>query len=133
MPDTAHDSYELRARLLKQYVDFATTLVSKYLSSFFIPNILFISDHYLASQAYYRRGIETSAQYSYKSAHLLHYQLEDISVAGRDADQYELEEIAAIGKQRNSDLFKTMLPLGISGKYNVGDKEYIDFLKRLKF
>lgn len=72
-----------------------------------------ISDFYFASQAIgspYRNAIQ--------SANNLHESLDDIAIDGIDADDYSLYEIALIGENRHSDLFKKLEQTYKKGKLN---------------
>ena len=133
MPNTAHDSYDLRARLLRKYGNFRRIMVSTYLSLFSIPEVLILADYYFASQAFYLRNFKTYAQYAYEAAQNYHFNLEDISVAGKSANEYKISEIAEIGKKRHEDLSYKMITLGMAGKFDIEDSDYIEFVKKLKF
>ena len=65
-----------------------------------IVEVYAISDYCESSIQYLKHGFLQDASYLRNQAIRLHNWLEDISVGGVDADEYSLEEIAAIGNKR---------------------------------
>lgn len=62
-----------------------------------------ISDFYFASKAQ-----DSPHQNALASARRIHQGLEDITISGKDADDYSLVEISELGKQRHFILFKRL-------------------------
>jgi hypothetical protein len=122
----AHDSYRTRALLFKDHED---PLIMQYVTMEvmgmgIITDPFIISDFYFASKA-------TDSPYSkyYAKAETLHEQLGDLSIAGKDADEYSLEEMALIGEKRHYILFKELEKRYINGEFDLTIKE-LNFMNR---
>jgi|TARA_Y100000310_G_C20680319_1_gene815531 hypothetical protein len=72
-----------------------------------LPQVYTITDLYKSAQGLNKNGYSVEAREKLNAATNLHGWLEDISVAGRDADEYSLEEIVKIGEKRHSNLFES--------------------------
>lgn len=105
-PREAHDSYRTRALLFQNHKMnmLPHSIISEYMGLSVLIDPFIICDHYFSSQAsnspFKLSGID--------SAKKAHNWLEDISVNGRDADDYSLSEIAELGEGRHFALFKSM-------------------------
>lgn len=119
-----YNSLELRGRLIEKYSESAVALSGTYYSIASIPNILAISDYYYASLLYRHIGDNSRASTLLSNAQKMHNWLEDISVGGRDADEYSLPELAEIGKKRHE-----VILLNMKDKYDVKSK--INDIKKL--
>lgn len=105
-PRAAFDSYRTRALLFQNHKMnmLPHSIISEYMGLSVLIDPFIICDHYFSSQASYSpfkvSGIE--------SAKKAHNWLEDISVNGKDADDYSLSEIAELGEKRHFALFKSI-------------------------
>lgn len=112
-PRESHDSYRTRAILFSdhenQMIVRGLIMSNAGLSTMKEPYM--ISDYYFASQA-----TGSPHHSAYESAKQIHYHLDDISVGGKDADEYSLEGLAELGEKRHFLLFKR-----IEQKYKNGE------------
>ena len=106
---TAYESYKNRAELLNKYEDDLTfALIINYLGIGSIPKVLIMSDYFFASQGYIKHGISDLSQLCLKKSVNLYNWLEDISINGKAADSYSIEEISNIGKNRHEIIYKKL-------------------------
>ncbi len=77
-----------------------------------------ISDLYFASQA-----TDSPYQNAYHDAKKLHNNLDDITIAGKDADDYSLEEMAQLGEKRHFALFETLEKKFMQKEFDLTDTE----------
>ncbi len=66
-----------------------------------IIEVLILSDFFFAAKAYFNQGLYQESQKLMNQAVINHDWLDDMSIAGKDADEYELEELALLGQQRH--------------------------------
>ena len=112
--NVAHDSLRTRARLLNDNENpFAVQSLILNLGLGVLREPFVISDYYYCS-------ISSESPFNMlESARKTHAWLEDISVAGKDADDYTLEEMAILGKHRHKKLFQVLEEKYIKGEYNI--------------
>jgi len=88
-----------------------------------LPQVFAISDLYKSAQGLNKNGYTVEAREKINSAVSLHNWLEDISVAGKDADEYTLEEIANIGEKRHENLFESFRKKLMNNEYSLNNNE----------
>ena len=112
-PRESHDSYRTRAILFSGHENqmIVQSLIMNNAGLGTLKEPFMISDYYFASQA-----SGSPHRNAYESARQIHYHLDDISVGGKDADEYSLEEMAELGEKRHFLLFKR-----IEEKYKKGE------------
>jgi hypothetical protein len=117
----AYDSLRTRATLLKDNKNPNSIFLMIYdnLQQSTLKEPFIISDFYLASL------IERNPNRNndLKSAIGLHKYLEDISIAGKDADEYTLNDLSEIGKYRHEKLYKSMSAKFLNGEFYMNDIE----------
>ena len=97
-----------------------------------IPFVFSLSDYYYASKGFQKNFMEDEAKYCYSKAKYLHNFLEDISVAGKDVDEYELSEIAEIGKSRHISLYNFFNESYLNGGFQVSIKRLSELFDKAK-
>ena len=113
-PNVAYDSLRTRARLLNDNNnDFAVQ------SLIFNLGLAILREPFVISDFYYCSIANESPFNESESARRIHYSLEDISISGKDADEYTLEEMAIIGKRRHNQLFHILEEKYINGEFNI--------------
>lgn len=107
------DSYRSRALLIKNHTSAIVWqgIIMENLGMGALVDPLIISDFYFASQV-----PGNPHQDALQSAKRIHQKLEDISIGGKDADEYSLQEMAEVGEIRHNILFK-----GLEKKYQAGE------------
>lgn len=90
-----------------------------------------IPDYLDAYYSYKNHGFIQRAYNVYKRAEHLHYYLENINVAGKPANFYTLEEIAAIGRQRHKEIYLSFKEDVLNGKYNISKKQLDNLLNSI--
>jgi hypothetical protein len=113
--NTAYDSFRTRAILFKDNNGFNT--ISLVLDDILQRNV--IKETFVVSDFYFAASIERNPNKNndMRSAINVHEWFEDISISGRDADEYELSELAEIGKKRHAQLYNLMKPKFINGDF----------------
>lgn len=109
----AHDSYRSRALLFKDNENpmIVQNIIMNNLGLGVLVEPFIISDFYFASQA-----SGSPHQNALQSAKRIHQGLEDMTIGGKDADDYSLSEMAEFGESRHYVLFKAL-----ESKYKKGD------------
>jgi hypothetical protein len=83
---------------------------------------------FIISDFYYAGTIEGSPHdEKFEEAARIHDSLDDISIAGKDADEYSLIEMTELGEKRHLALFKTVERKYKEGKYNMTIEELNSF------
>lgn len=127
-PRLAQDSYQTRAILLKDHKHFTDSviqygLIYDNMGLGVIKDPFIISDFYFAAQAPFSQHKK-----SLITAQNFHLELSDITVGGKDADEYTLLEMAEFGEKRHSMLFKTIENKFVSGKLKMTLDELFDMV-----
>lgn len=123
----AQDSYRTRALLFKQHNNpmIPQGILFKNMGLGVLMEPFILSDFYFSSQA-------TNSPFrieGLQSAQDIHNRLEDISVGGKDADDYTLAEIALLGESRHLILFKILEEKYKKGEFNLTLDELISVTK----
>ena len=105
----AVDSYFNRGLLNSNNDKALIEITHKYLNIGLHNQVMAISDFYKASIGYRKNGYKEDANNALQNAIIKHEWLEDISVSGKDADEYTIENIAKIGSQRNDILSSALI------------------------
>jgi hypothetical protein len=119
----AHDSFKSRALLIKDHehiIIWQRILLDNVGSGILIEPYM-ISDFYLASQA--TDSPHGNLLYQARS---IHNNLDDITIAGKDADNYSLQEMAALGKARHNQLFSALEIKYKKGNFNLSTNDIIN-------
>jgi hypothetical protein len=112
--NVAHDSLRTRARLLNDNENpFAVQSLMLNLG------LAILREPFVISDFYYCSIVNGAPLNELANARRIHYSLEDISIAGKDADDYTLEEMAILGKHRHKELFQVLEEKYIKGEYNI--------------
>lgn len=113
----AHDSYRSRALLFQRhkYKMLPRSIVSQYMGPAVLLEPFIISDFYFSAMA----TNSPFKQENIQNAKEVHAWLEDISVGGREADDYSLEDMASLGEARHYKLFKTLEMEYQKGKFDI--------------
>jgi hypothetical protein len=111
----AYDSLRSRAILFKD--NNGMNVVINVL--FDILNRDVLKEPFIVSDFYFAATIENNPNKinDMKSAKNMHNWLEDISIAGKDADEYQLDELSRIGKSRHSQLYTLMKSKFFNGDF----------------
>lgn len=119
-PREAQDSYRSRGLLYEdQHLPYTTQLVIKENSNFgAMSEPLIISDYYFAAKA-----TGSPHQNCLSWADRVHKSLGDISIGGKDADDYLLQEIALLGEHRHFKLYKKIEEQFIANTLNLTTNE----------
>ena len=110
-PDRSPDTFYTAAIVLSQSRDLTTRLVLNNRDAIgpaINVDVLTLSNWYFASVAFNNLGNAQAAIKAKQKAELIHQQLDDLTIAGKDADEYSLGEIAQIGYRRNMLIFSTL-------------------------
>ena len=120
----AHDSLRSRALLFKDHENsmVCQRIIMDNLGMGVLVDPFIISDFYFASQA-----SGSPHQNALQSAKRIHQNLEDITIGGKDADDYTLLEMAEFGEKRHFLLFKQLEEKFKAGSFNIS----FDDLKNL--
>ncbi|MBL0300086.1 MAG: hypothetical protein IPQ23_00055 [Cytophagaceae bacterium] len=112
----AWDSYRSRAQLFKynKNPNVGLTIIMNNLGMGVLIEPFIISDYYFASQA-----LRSPHKNTLQSAKSIHQWLENISVGGKEADEYSLSEMADFGKKRHNVLFKILEEKYKKGELNM--------------
>jgi len=114
------DSFKYRAYLSDNYSNNASHFALQRLNrTTFVPTPLTISDYFYSCKGYLTNNLKDQAKVSMDRAKYLHSFLEDITINGKDADEYSLAEISAIGKQRNDEITNTLSNLDFINQNSV--------------
>ncbi|RZK13225.1 MAG: hypothetical protein EOO46_00010 [Flavobacterium sp.] len=115
-PNRCYDSYRTRAVLFKDHENpmVMQAIVMEHMGLGVLIEPFIISDYYFAATAF-----QSPFENHYFDASRLHSNLEDITIAGRDADEYTLEEMAEIGGLRHLQLFKILERQAEQGIFNM--------------
>lgn len=115
----AYDSFRTRANLLRHNKSFST--VFSIIRSAFNHNLakepFIISDYY---SAYCIPQNPYSAN-DFNSARIVHNYLDDVSISGKAANEYNLEEIVEIGKIRHQQFYDALKRRFLSGEFYMKD------------
>ncbi len=114
LPDTSCDSFYKRALLLqggtlgKGMLTLGLVQGSIGLSSSTAP--LIINDFYSSGKVYISEyNMHTQGQNLIEKARKIHLSLDGLSIEGKDASDYSLEEISKIGRMRHRDIYSVLL------------------------
>lgn len=113
-PRQAYDSMRSRAILINNS-SFSQAFISNYLGMGNLKEPLVISDFYFAGIGF-EDNYEIQRQ-CFTDAKRIHNWLEDISVAGKDACDYSIEELSLIGETRHKMLYDNALRDFINNKF----------------
>ena len=105
----AVDSYFNRGLLISKKDKAIVEITHQYLNVAVLNQVMAISDFYNSSMGYKQLGHIEEAKNAFQNAIINHEWLEDISVNGKDADEYNIEEIAEIGRQRSNLLSAALI------------------------
>jgi hypothetical protein len=111
----SYDSFKSRAILINENPLYSTRLISDYLGLSAIKDPLVIADYYYAGQGFDDNPREKSN--CRNRAQSMHQRLEDLTVAGRDADEYSLAEMALVGEARHNAIYTKLLNDILMHKY----------------
>lgn len=113
----AHDSFRSRAILFRRhsYNMLPHSIVTKYFGPSVLLEPFIISDFYFSAIA----KNSPFKQECLNTAKEVHACLEDISVNGKAADEYSLEEIARLGEIRHFKLFNALEKEYKNGEFNI--------------
>jgi hypothetical protein len=115
--DIMCDSFKNRAYISDKFSNFVQGLGVKYLGSLsFIPIPCTIGDYYYAAVGYNNYGATASINECIERAGYLHRWLDDMMINGKDADEYDLVEMAKIGRQRSDLIFNKIPDLSVIDK-----------------
>jgi len=124
-----YNSLEIRGKLIERFNEYASDLSFQYYSFGSIPIVLAISDYYYSSLLYKEIGDINSSNRLFNAAKNLHSWLEDISISGRNANEYSLDEIAENGKKRHVAILNNLKDK-FEIKYRKNDyKELLEFIQ----
>lgn len=113
------DSLHHRATLLDCNHNYARSLGSRFLKSFsFIPLPMIISDYYFSAQGYILNGNMKMGKENTLRSDYLHRFLEDITIGGKDADEYTSAEMAQLGKERVINIYNKIDVMEELSKFN---------------
>lgn len=120
LPREAHDSYRTRALLFNDHENsmLIQSLIMENVGMGVLVEPFVISDFYFASQA-----TDSPHQSALQSASRIHQGLDDITIGGKDADEYSLSQMAEFGEKRHMKLFKTLELKYKSGAFNLTIEE----------
>ncbi len=128
---TAPDVYMLRAVLLKDHR--SPQIFNEILNGIgpfsllgWRMDLLLISD---CSLAYKFNKSNPAFQEMLLMAENLHEDLEDMSIEGKDADDYNLEELVKIGETRNGIVYRTLKNRHKDGAYDLTIEELLSINK----
>lgn len=112
----AHDSYRTRALLFKDHQNpmVVQSLIMENVGMGVVIEPYIISDFYITSQA-----TDSPYQSVIQSARRIHQGLEDMTIGGKDADDYSLNEMAEFGEKRHLLLFKILEDKYKAGAFNL--------------
>ena len=112
----AYDSYRSRALLFKDNENpmVGQGMIMSNLGMGVLIDPFIISDFYFASQA-----SGSPHKNALQDAIGIHQELEDITIGGKDADDYSLSEMAEFGEKRHYILFKTLEEKHKKGELNM--------------
>ena len=120
----AHDSLRSRALLFNDHENpmVCQSIIMDNIGMGILVEPFIISDFYFASQA-----SGSPHQNALQSARRIHQNLDDITIGGKDADEYSLLEISEFGEKRHLRLFKKLEEKFKTGMFNLT----IDDLKNI--
>lgn len=118
--DSAFESLSNRASLM---MDISRAIIPESIPMFHLPQVYAISDIYKSSLGLNQHGYTNEAQEKLTYAISIHEWLEDISVAGKDADEYTIQEIVEIGTARHQYLFDLFKKKLLNNEYRINKKE----------
>ncbi|MFN8343726.1 MAG: hypothetical protein U0X91_01905 [Spirosomataceae bacterium] len=112
----AHDSLRSRALLFKDHENPMVwqSIIMDNLGMGVLVEPFIISDFYFASQA-----SGSPHHNALQSARRIHQNLDDITIGGKDADEYSLPEMAEFGEKRHFLLFKKLEEKFKAGRFNL--------------
>lgn len=99
-------------------------LVQEYVGHGYLTQVMSFSDFYLSHLEYLRDGKKERATLAYENAKREKDWLEDISVAGKEADKYTEEELAKIGVRRNDTMYENMKSDALGGEFNIEEERF---------
>jgi len=122
----AYDSHRSRAILFLDNEDkmAADSIICDNVGIGILVDPFIISDFYFASQDEYNPNREIDLT----SARNEHANLEDITISGKDANEYSLSEISALGERRHFNLFKALEKKYINGEINLNLEDLNEFI-----
>ena len=112
----AHDSLRSRALLFKDHENPMVwqSIIMENIGMGVLVEPFIISDFYFASQA-----SGSPHKNALQSARIIHQNLDDITIGGKDADDYSLLEMAEFGEKRHFLLFKNLEEKFKAGSFNL--------------
>jgi hypothetical protein len=119
-PRRTQDSYKTRALLFKDHENpmVVQSLIMENVGMGILVAPYIISDFYFSSQA-----DGSPHQNCYQIAKRIHQGLNDMTIGGKDADDYSLDEMAEFGEKRHLMLFKTLEQKYKNGEFNLTIEE----------
>jgi len=129
MPASASDSYPLRGSISASCSAVANEFYHQYYSNNSLIQVFVLADYFTAAKVFHWEGIHSEASKYLDWAKQIHGSIKNIQVAGKEANEYSLEEIANIGMERHIKTYLKVLPLAIDGKFDISDEEFAYFCK----
>lgn len=120
---SAYDSHRTRAILIKDHE--SPHAVDAFVMAHFmgqLKEVLMLTDFFKSAQGFVKVN-PSVARDNISSATALHHSLDDMSIAGRDADEYSLPELAEIGSQRHELAFRKLEAEFLQGALTVTETE----------
>ncbi|MDO9274123.1 MAG: hypothetical protein Q7T92_01070 [Lutibacter sp.] len=112
--DMMADSFKHRAYLTEKFQNvFQGIAVSKLGVLSFIPIPSTIGDYYFAARGYHNYGASKFYDECIERAIYLHEWLEDIVINGKAADEYSLDRLALLGRQRTDLILEEISDLNV--------------------
>jgi hypothetical protein len=94
-----------------------------------LREVLAISDYVNAAQQFEDSGYRQEGQEKRSYALKIHNDLEDISILGKDADEYNIREVAKIGDERHTVYFNQLRNEFINNSFQLSNEEFEKFIE----
>ena len=131
-PQTSCDSFYKRATLLqsgsigKGMLSMGLVQGSLGLSTMSSP--MLINDYYSSGQIYISEyNMASQGNNLIDRARRMHYELEDVSIEGKDASDYTIEEICGIGRIRHKQIYSVLLSKYANKEFVLNKEEFTGF------
>jgi len=131
MPASASDSYPLRGSISAGCGTVANEFYHQFYSNTSLIQVFVLADYFTAARVFHWGGIHSEASRYLDWAKQIHCSLKNINVAGKEANEYSLEEIANLGMERHIKTYLKVLPLAINGKFDISDEEFAFFCQHV--
>ncbi len=126
-----YNAYESLLRRAEMFVGSHDCIVNEILPMGILSQVFALSDFLRAANGHIKAGLVEQAQHSILQARKLHSWLDDITVNGKDADEYSIEEIAEIGIQRHKFLFNSWREDLLNNRIMLNKQQVIDICSSL--